>query len=78
MSAGVLAQQNGYSGLKFFQLDSTDNLQDIKQWTIDDIGFVIRSFAMDVAQDLLVAIELRYVTIYEAPASLYIHIYQKT
>jgi hypothetical protein len=61
VSAGVLAQQEGYSTLKFFQFDSSDDMNDGKQWSINNAGFMIRSFAMDVAQDLLVAIELKYV-----------------
>jgi hypothetical protein len=46
--------------LGFTQLPGRDN--DIKQWTIDDLGFEIQDFTTDPVQDLLAIIEDRRVS----------------
>ena len=55
---GVLAQGPDSSSLKFRQLPSELRGIEEKEWMINDIGFTIRDFGMDPAQDLLVAIQM--------------------
>lgn len=54
---GVLAQGPDSSSLTFRQLPSELRGIEEKQWMISDMGFEIRDFGMDPAQDLLVAIQ---------------------
>ncbi|TFY52154.1 hypothetical protein EVJ58_g10171 [Rhodofomes roseus] len=55
---GVLAQGPDQSSLRFRQLPSALRGIEDKEWTIEDLGFEIRDFAMDPAQELLVAIQM--------------------
>lgn len=55
---GVLAQGPDSSSLTFRQLPSELRGIEEKEWMISDIGFNIRDFGMDPAQDLLVAIQV--------------------
>lgn len=60
---GVLAFGVGRR-LRCIQLPSA--LRDIpeKEWFIEDIGFTLRDFTMDPAQDLLVILETAYVPLF--------------
>lgn len=53
----VLAQARGPRSLAFVQLPSEIRGIVEKEWVIPDVGFKIRDFGMDPAQDLLVLIE---------------------
>ncbi|EPT03889.1 hypothetical protein FOMPIDRAFT_74431 [Fomitopsis schrenkii] len=55
---GVLAQGPDSSSLTFRQLPSELRGIEEKEWAISDLGFQIRDFGMDPAQDLLVAIQM--------------------
>ena len=54
---GVLAQSEGKRTLTLRQLPSVIRGIPDKQWEIADVGFDIRDFGMDPAQDLLVGVE---------------------
>ncbi|KZT72794.1 hypothetical protein DAEQUDRAFT_722413 [Daedalea quercina L-15889] len=55
---GVFAQGQGQSSINFRQLPSAIRGIDEKEWSINDIGFEIRDFGIDPAQNLLVAIQM--------------------
>lgn len=55
---GVLAQGPDLRSLKFWQLPSELRGIEEKQWMISDLGFEIRDFGIDPAQELLVAIQM--------------------
>ncbi|KAH9937048.1 uncharacterized protein B0H18DRAFT_968898 [Fomitopsis serialis] len=55
---GVLAQGTDQSNLNFRQLPSALRSIEEKEWKIEGLGFEIRDFSMDPAQDLLVAIQM--------------------
>ncbi|KIP03342.1 hypothetical protein PHLGIDRAFT_244364 [Phlebiopsis gigantea 11061_1 CR5-6] len=59
VSAGVLGQQVGQRGLKFHLLSSSPWGIDAQEWDIEDLGFEVYHFVLDVAQDLLIATELQ-------------------
>ena len=63
VSAGVLAQQVGQRGLKFHKLSSNPQGIDTQEWDIEDLGFDLHHFVIDVTQDLLIATELRCVEV---------------
>ena len=57
---GVLAQSESRRTLTFRQLPSKIRGIEQREWTIRDVGFDVRDFGMDPAQDLLIAIEQRW------------------
>ncbi|KAH9950441.1 hypothetical protein B0H21DRAFT_535054, partial [Amylocystis lapponica] len=57
LCGGVLAQSGNPTSLTFMQLPSKIRGIQGKEWTIEDVGFVIRDFTMDPAQNLLVMVE---------------------
>lgn len=55
---GVLAQSKDDGAIVFHQLPSDLRSIDAKTWTVGpDFGMIVRDFAMDSSQDLLVLIE---------------------
>lgn len=57
---GVLGLSAG-SRLRFIQVPSKLRSIEEKRWTIEDIGFKVKDFGMDPAQDLLVVLEIVHV-----------------